>query len=60
VDVHARRTNAESDRTVSRGASDVHWGALNSGANVTRPTRGNPYGSEHAPVDTVLPAVQAG
>jgi hypothetical protein len=26
VDVHAKRTNAESDRTVSRAASDVHWG----------------------------------
>jgi hypothetical protein len=26
-------------------------GTLDSGANVTRPTRGSPYGSEHAPVD---------
>ena len=24
--VHATRTNAETDRTVSRGESNVHWG----------------------------------
>ena len=60
VAVHARRTNAESARTVSRGASDVHLGGPNSGANVTRPTRRSPYGGEHATVHAVVPALQDG
>jgi Ion channel len=52
--VHAGRTKAESGRRVSRGASDAHCGNLDSSANVTRPTRGSPYGSEHAPVHAAV------
>ena len=59
MNVHAKRTNAESGRTVSRGASDVHWGSLDSGANLTRPTRTSPYDSEHTPPARVRRAVRA-
>jgi hypothetical protein len=44
-----RRTNAESGRTVARGASNVHLGVGTQTLDVTRSLKASRCGSEHAP-----------